>query len=464
MSLLKKNIFGKTRHIHFTGIGGSGMCGIAEVVLNLGFKVTGSDISESETIERLRNMGAKISIGHKADNVKSADVLVYSSAISPDNPEILYAKKLEIPTIPRAEMLAELMRLKRGIAIAGTHGKTTTTSLVGSIFDSAKLNPTVVIGGKFFNIKSNAKLGKGRFLICEADESDGSLLKLSPEFSIVTNIDDDHLDHYGNLANLKDTFQKFINNIPFYGFAVLCKDNENLVSVFPYIYKRIVTYGIDNKADYTAKHIRQTADGIQFTVLKENQIIGEIKLPLYGRHNVLNALAAIALSYEIGINFKNIKKGLQEFKGVERRLELKGKVNGIKVIDDYGHHPTEIKATLESINKGKGRLIVIFQPHRYTRTKILHNEFRDAFLKTDYLFITEIYPAGEKPIRGVSARLIYNSVKRSRQKNVKYVPAKEDAIDEVIKIARQGDIILTLGAGDIKNIAPIIIKKLKMMQ
>ncbi len=461
MRLFKEEIFGKTRHIHFTGIGGSGMCGIAEVVLNLGFKVTGSDIAESEIIDRLKKLGAKINIGHKAENIEGADVLVYSSAIRPDNPEILYAKELDIPTIPRAEMLAELMRLKRGIAIAGTHGKTTTTSLVGSIFEAAGLNPTVVIGGKFFNIKSNAKLGKGKFLICEADESDASLLKLSPEFAIVTNIDDDHLDYYENFENLKNTFKEFINKVPFYGFIILCKDNKHLSSMFPNIYKRIVTYGIKTNADYTAKNIKQTSEGIEFTLIKNSKELGNINFKLYGKHNVLNALAASALSFELGISFKNIKKGLHNFKGVERRLEFKGEINKIKIFDDYGHHPTEIKATLASIHKGKGRLLVIFQPHRYTRTKLLHKEFKDAFLKADYLFITEIYPAGEKPIKGVSARLIYNSVKKSKLKNVIYIPSKEDAANEVIKIAERNDIILTLGAGDIKNIAPFIIEKLQ---
>jgi len=461
MSLLERSIFGKTRHIHFTGIGGSGMSGIAEVILTLGFKVTGSDIADSETVSRLRELGAKVYIGHKALNVEGADVLVYSSAISVSNPEVKYAKQIEIPVIPRAEMLAELMRIKRGIAIAGAHGKTTTTSLVGSIFESAKLNPTVVIGGKLFNIKSNAKLGKGEFLICEADESDASLLKLSPEFVIVTNIDNDHLDHYGTFDRLKDTFVEFINKVPFYGFAVVCGDNNNLVSILKRVYKKVIIYGTKKGYDYIARDVKYLSDGTTFKVYKKDEELGEIKIRLWGKHNVLNALASFALSYELGISYNQIKKGLNEFQGVERRLEKKGEVDGISVYDDYGHHPTEIKATLSSIKKGMGKLIVIFQPHRYSRTKLLYKDFKDAFVDADNLFITDIYPAGEKPIKGVSAKLIYNSVKKSSLKNVRYIPKKEDAVEKVIKIAKKGDIILTLGAGDIKNIAPIIIERLK---
>ncbi|MBN1898427.1 MAG: UDP-N-acetylmuramate--L-alanine ligase [Spirochaetes bacterium] len=460
MRYFKKKIFGKTRHIHFTGIGGSGMCGIAEVVLTLGFNVTGSDLVESEAIVHLRRRGAKIVIGHKAGNVEGSDVLVFSSAINPKNPEILYAKENEIPVIPRAEMLAEIMRLKRGIAVAGTHGKTTTTSLVGSIFDSAGYKPTVVIGGKFFNIKSNARLGKGRFLICEADESDGSLLKLAPEFSIVTNIDDDHLDYHGTFENLKNIFLRFINRIPFYGFAVVCKDDEHINAILDHAYKKVITYGFKKDADYQAKDIRQTQEGITFAVMKGSDELGELKLKIYGRHNVSNTLAAAALCMELGIPFRQIRKGLAKFQGVERRLELIGEVNGVRVFDDYGHHPTEIRATLDSVPGRKGKLIIIFQPHRYSRTKLLHNKFKDVFSKADHVFITEIYAAGEKPMKGVSARLIFNSVKRF-SKSVKFYPVKEDVIDDVVNLAERNDTIVTLGAGDIKNIAPVIIEKLR---
>ncbi len=457
---LKKQLFGTTEHFHFVGIGGSGMNGIAELILNLGYKVSGSDIMESDSVKRLKKLGAKIYIGHQAKNIEGADVLVYSSAVSKDNPEYVEAKKRKIPVIPRAEMLAELMRLKRGIAVAGTHGKTSTTSLLGSIFYAAKWNPTTIIGGKFFNIGANAKLGKGEYLICEADESDGSFLKLNPEIAIVTNIDTDHLDHYGTFDNLKNTFLEFINKVPFYGYAVVCTDNKVIKSLMPNINKRVITYGIKSNADFRAVDIKKRSDGMYYSLVFKNETIADIKTASFGTHNVLNSLAAVAVAYNTGISIEKIKKGLAGFKGVERRLELKGIVDNIKIIDDYGHHPTEIKATIDAIHKGKGKLIVVFQPHRYTRTKILYKDFASSFGKADFVYITDIYPAGEKPIKGVSAKLIYNEIVKKRKRNVKYIPVKEDIPNDIAGIVKQGDTVLTLGAGDIKNLGIYIIKRL----
>ncbi len=458
---MKKSVFGKTEHIHFIGIGGSGMSGIAEILLNMGFKISGSDITESETVKRLKKLGAEISIGHSPENIKNPDVVVYSSAVKMDNPEIKRAKELKIPVISRAEMLAELMRLKRGIAVAGTHGKTTTSSLIGNIFYTAGLKPTTIIGGKVFNFGTNAVLGKGEYLICEADESDGSFLKLSPEIVIVTNIDDDHLDHYKTIKNLKNAFIEFIEKIPFYGFAVLCYDNPLLKQIIPDINKRVITYGANQKAKWFFSNVEPQNGFTEFKVWHKEEYISTFKIPLKGIHNVYNSLAAIITALECGISVKKIKKGLAGFSGVERRLELKGDINGIKVYDDYGHHPTEIKATLSSINKGRGRLFVIFQPHRYTRTKILYKKFGPVFVNADFVYITEIYPASEKPIKGVTGRLIYNSVKKSGKKNVFFFKNKIEAAEDVIKKVNSGDIILTLGAGDIKTLATYIVSKLK---
>jgi len=446
-----KKIFGKTEKIHFVGIGGSGMSGIAEVLLAIGFDVTGSDISDSETVRRLKKLGAKVFLGHRMDNVENdVDVVVFSSAINDTNPELKKAKKMNIPIIPRAEMLSELMRLKRGIAVAGTHGKTTTSSMIGNIFLTAKLNPTTIIGGKLFNIDSNAKLGKGEFLICEADESDGSFLKLSPEIVVVTNIDDDHLDFYQNMKNLKNAFINFINKIPFYGFAVLCVDDKNIREIIPYLKKNIITYGMDKDADYRIVNIRNFRDGSCFDLITKNEKICDIKISKFGIHNILNATASFIVGYELGIKLKKIINGLASFSGVERRLEVVGEKNGIIVMDDYGHHPTEIKTTLEALKKLKYKnLIVIFQPHRYTRTKILYKKFGKAFANADFVIIMEIYPAGEKPIKGASSRLIFNEIKKN-MKNVFYLTDKKKIIDKVKSICSRGDMILTLGAGDIK--------------
>ncbi len=455
-------MFPKTERIHFIGIGGSGMCGIAELLLNLGYTVTGSDMADGETVQRLQRNGARVMIGHKGSQVGNADVVVISSAIKPDNPEVQYARKSGIPVIRRAEMLAELMRLKKGIAIAGTHGKTTTTSMVASVLQTGGLKPTTVVGGKFFNIGSNARLGTGAYLVCEADESDGTFMKLSPTISIVTNIDDDHLDHYGTFKNLKKTFVDFINKTPFYGKAILCTDDPHLRLLIPHVEKRITTYGIHNRADIMAVDIRSGDFGFSYTL----QIAGkrirkkEITIRMNGMHNVQNSLAAIAVGYELGIPFEKIQKGLAQFQGVQRRLELIGIENEITIIDDYAHHPTELKATINALRERQRRLLVIFQPHRYSRTKLLYKEFARCFTGADELFITDIYSAGEKPLRGVSSKLIVNKIKSPTKKHVHYVPSLNDMASYVVERAEPGDIIATLGAGSIQKLGPIIMEKI----
>ena len=456
-------IFRGHESIHFIGIGGSGMSGIAEILINLGFKVTGSDVIRSDTTAHLKKLGAGVFTGHKASNINGADVIVYSSAINRTNPEIKKARALKIPIVPRAEMLAELMRLKRGIAVAGTHGKTTTSSIIGNIFYKANLKPTVIIGGKVFNIGSSARLGRGEFLICEADESDGSFLMLSPEIVIVTNIDNDHLDYYHNMENLKNAFIEFINKIPFYGFAVICFDDKILRSVIPHLQKRIKTYGISKGADYLISNIKNRGRKTFFDLTSKEKKFHNIKINNQGIHNVLNSAACITAGVELGLDIKMIQKGLDTYQGVERRLEYTGIAGGIRIMDDYGHHPTEIAATLNtvSINKDYKNLIVVFQPHRYTRTKILYKDFKDSFIRADNVIIMDIYPAGEKKIEGVTSKLIFNAVKKRKKKGVFYIPRRKDVINRIKQIAKKGDMILTLGAGDIKFLGKELLEVLK---
>lgn len=458
----KPKLLGKTEIIHFIGIGGSGMSGIAEILLNLKFKVTGSDISASETTMRLNKLGAKVFIGHRSSNVDKADVIVYSSAIDYKNPEIIKANKLNIPIIPRAEMLAQLMRLKRGIAVAGTHGKTTTSSILGNIFYQSGMKPTTIIGGKVFNLGANAKLGKGEYLICEADESDGSFLKLSPEAVIVTNIDNDHLDHYGSIPVLKDAFIEFINKIPFFGFAVLCIDNKHIQSILPSLKSKVITYGVNKKADFNITNIKKEPGKTTFDLKYKDQKFQQIMIPRPGHHNILNATAAVIVSLELNLNLKKILKGLMTYSGVERRLEHTGETKGVKVIDDYGHHPTEIKVTLDAVAQRKDykKMVVVFQPHRYSRTKLLYKEFKDVFSQADYLLLMDIYPAGEKKIKGVHAGLIYNAVKKKNNKTKFFTPKKEQVIKTLKDIVQPGDLIITLGAGDIKFLGKELLKRL----
>ncbi len=453
-------MFRKIQHIHFVGIGGSGMSGIAEVLLNLGYRVTGSDMNETEVVQRLRKAGGHITIGHSPSNVKGAQVVVISSAVSHDNAEVKAARDASIPVIQRAEMLAELMRLKFGIAVAGAHGKTTTTSMIASVMASAGMDPTVVIGGKLNSIGSNAKLGQSEFLVAEADESDGSFLKLSPTIAIVTNIDAEHLDFYNDIDSIKKTFINFINKIPFYGVSILCADNENVRDILPFIEKRYMTYSIRGKADITATDIEVHNGKSHFRVLYKGADMGKFVLPVPGVHNISNALTCIGIAIELDIKIDDVRKALKDFSGVERRFQVIGRIAGtesmnkdsddVLIVDDYGHHPTEIKATLSAAKDGWGRrTVVLFQPHRYTRTRDLMREFAGAFDNADILIVTEIYPAGEKPVEGVTGERLCEEIRKQGHKDVVYIPNKNDIYGYVQKIIMPGDMIITLGAGDI---------------
>ncbi len=456
-------MYGNIEKIHFVGIGGIGMSGIAEVLLNLGYKVSGSDLRESDTTERLRGLGGEISIGHAAENLTNVDVVVTSTAVQCDNPEVIEAKRRMVPVIPRAEMLAELMRMKYGIAIAGTHGKTTTTSMVATVLTHAGIDPTIVIGGKLNTLGSNAKLGKGDFLVAEADESDGSFLKLSPSIAVVTNIDADHLDYYsGGLEEIKDTFVEFINKIPFYGLAILCLEDRNIAECIPRIRKRFMTYGLSSQADLRATHVK--LDGFQttFTAHYKGYRLGDISFRMPGAHNVLNALACTAVALELDVPFDKIQEGFSQFGGVGRRFTVKGEKNGIMVVDDYGHHPAEIRATLAAARNGwpERRLVVAFQPHRYSRTKELFNEFVTCFYDADVLVLTDIYAASEQPIPGVSAERLADEIRRHGQRDVSYVADRTELPDHLAGMVKEGDIVITLGAGNIWQAGEALVEKL----
>jgi len=447
-------MFGKVKHIHFVGIGGSGMSGIAELLLNLGYRVSGSDIHDSEVIERLRRMGGNITIGHGASNIKDAQVVVVSSAIPEDNEEIIAARKASIPVIKRAEMLAELMRLKYGIAIAGAHGKTTTTSMIASIMAAGGLDPTVIIGGKLNSLGSNAKLGQGKFLVAEADESDGSFLKLSPVIVVVTNIDAEHLDYYGDIATIEKAFLNFINKIPFYGLAVICGDNDHLRNLIPFIEKRFITYGLHPHVDISARDISSRNGLSSFRVIWKGKDLGKFTLPLPGLHSISNALASIGVAIELDIDLRDIKRALADFSGVERRFQILGTIKrsggDILVVDDYGHHPTEIKTTLRAAREGwKRRIIVVFQPHRYTRIFHLIGEFARAFDQADRVIITDIYSAGEKPIENLTGESLYKLIRANGHPEVVYIPDKDSIVEYINNTIRPGDMVITMGAGDI---------------
>jgi UDP-N-acetylmuramate--alanine ligase len=452
----------KIRQIHFVGIGGIGMSGIAEVLLNLGYRITGSDAKETEITRRLNQLGCRITYVHQRDNVHGADVVVVSSAIRRDNPEIQEAKAQMIPVIPRAEMLAELMRMKYCIAVAGTHGKTTTTSMAATVLAHAGLDPTMVIGGRLNSLGSSARLGEGEFLVAEADESDGTFLTLSPTIAVVTNIDPEHLDFYDDIEHLKRTFIEFINKVPFYGSSILCLDHPNVRALITAVQKRYITYGINQEANVRGKGIRPEGWGIIFEAWWQDRLLGEVRLNMPGIHNVYNALAAIAVGMELEIAFRTIKEALEGFTGVGRRFELKGETAGIAIIDDYAHHPEEIRVTLAAA-KGLGdrRIVALFQPHRYTRTRDLFEEFLSAFAQADALFITDIYPAGEDPIAGVSAEALCQAIEQRGGTEVRYVPDREHLVDEVLPVLRPGDIVMTLGAGNIWETSEAIVEALR---
>ncbi len=455
-------MYGNIEKIHFVGIGGIGMSGIAEVLLNLGYTVSGSDLRNSETTERLAGLGAGISIGHRGENLNNVDVVVISSAVHDDNPEVQEARRLHVPVIPRAEMLAELMRMKYGIAIAGTHGKTTTTSMAASILGHAGIDPTIVIGGKLNAIGTNARLGQGKFLVAEADESDGSFLVLSPTIAVVTNIDADHLDHYSGIDEIKDTFVEFINKVPFYGLAVLCLDDPNIRSILPRVKKRYMTYGHSSQADVRATHVRHEGFTTSFVAHYKGYRLGEISFPMPGPHNVLNAMACIAVAMELDIPFSAIQEGFARFGGVGRRFTVKGEPRGIMVVDDYGHHPAEIKATLAAARQGwpERRIVVAFQPHRYSRTHELFNEFVTAFYDADVLVLTDVYAAGEEPIEGATAERLAGEIRRHGQKEVTWIADRELIPEHLAGIVKEGDIVITLGAGTIWQQGEALVKLL----
>ncbi len=459
-------MFKKIKHIHMVGIGGSGMSGIAEVLINLGYEISGSDANPTEITQRLEELGARISEKHSPSNIKEADVIVTSSAILPDNPEVVSAKRKKIPVIPRAEMLQELMRLKYAVTIAGTHGKTSTTSMAALVLASGGLDPTVVIGGRLNNIGSSAKLGKGQYIVAEVDESDGSFLKFSPSIAVVTNIDSDHLDYWGNIKNLKSAFCEFVNKVPFYGCAILYGDDKNVKAIFPSVKRKCYTYGIVEECDFMAKEIKFNGLKTKFQLYFHKKRIGEINLKVSGMHNVLNAVAASAVGIELGIDFSKIQEALFSFEGVLRRLQMKGIKNDILFVDDYGHHPTAIKITLETVKISwpKRKIFVVFQPHRFTRTKILHSQFGGAFAQAEFIWITDIYPAGEKHIDGVDSNLLLDGWPKDRLKDVKTVQDKEKLIEEVLKKLRPGDLLFTLGAGDVWKIGEEIASRIKETQ
>jgi UDP-N-acetylmuramate--alanine ligase len=455
---------GKTKQIHFVGVGGIGMSGIAELLLNLGYGVSGSDIKGSAVTERLSNLGGRIFSNHSKENVEGADVVVYSSAVPEDNPEIVEARERYIPVIPRAEMLAELMRLKFGIAVAGAHGKTTTTSMVASILMRGNLDPTVVIGGRL-DIwgGANAKLGQGEILVAESDESDGSFMILSPTIAVVTNIDHEHLDHYGSIEAIRQAFIAFINKIPFYGLAALCLDNEEIQGIIPHLKKRYLTYGMSTQADLRARDLVRSTFETDFEVIYRNQALGRVTVGKPGTHNVLNALGAILVGLELNIGMEDIKKGLVNLGGLARRFQIKGEKGGILVLDDYGHHPTEIAATLETAKTSwpERRLIVVFQPHRFSRTKLLYDRFVIAFNDADVLFVAPLYSAGERPIEGVDAEWLFRGIKEHGHKEVFLCQDRDDVLKRLIGILKPGDVVMTLGAGNIHQVGEILLEQLE---
>ena len=449
----------ETKHLHFTAIGGIGMSGIAEILVNLGYRVTGSDRAESAQTRHLRELGVTVRIGHHAENIAGTDVLIYSSAVAHDNPELVAARAGGIPIIPRAEMLGELMRLKYGIAVAGTHGKTTTSSMVARVLQHGGFDPTAVIGGRVSFLGSNSRLGAGEYFVAEADESDGSFLRLPPTLAVVTNIDNDHLDHYGSMETLRRAFLDFINRVPFYGVAFLCADDANVRAILPGAEKKYRTYGLTERADLMAADLRADGFASTFTVLERGRELGAVRLLVPGRHNVANALATISVGLEMGMPFATIAEGLADFGGVQRRFQHKGAAAGVTVVDDYGHHPREIAATLAAARSGwRGPLWAIFQPHRYTRTRDLYREFGECFGAADRVFLLDIYAANETPLPGVTSALIGEELRRHGVAVT--MAAKETVAREVAAAAPDGTLVLTLGAGDVDKCGEQLLARL----
>ena len=449
--------------VHFVGVGGIGMSGIAELLLNLGYGVTGSDLKDTDTTRRLAGLGGVISLGHRAENVAAdVDVVVISSAVKRTNPEVVAARDRAIPVIPRAEMLAELMRLKEGVAIGGSHGKTTTTSLIATVVAHAGLDPTVVVGGKLNALGSNAKLGRGQLMVVEADESDGSFLRLSPTIAVITNVDAEHLDHYGTVEALQQAFVDFADRVPFYGLAVMCLDHPVVQHLIPRLTKRHVTYGLSPQADWRADHVRLAAFASTFQVSHRGKPLGEVALKMVGAHNVLNALATCAVAHELEIPFAKTVEALREFAGVQRRFTVRGEKGGVTVVDDYGHHPAEIKATLSGARASfpQRRIVCAFQAHRYSRTRDLLGDFATAFNDADVLLLSEIYPAGEEPIPGISGARLHEAVRACGHRDATFVAERSELAARLRERVREGDLVITLGAGDITHAAEELLELL----
>jgi UDP-N-acetylmuramate--alanine ligase len=456
-------MFFKPQHVHFVGIGGIGMSGIAEVLLTLGYQISGSDVRQSGTTDRLARLGAKVQIGHRAHNVAGAKAVVVTSALDAANPEVAEARRLQIPVIPRGELLAELMRLKYGIAIAGSHGKTTTTSMVASILNAANLDPTVVVGGKVAAMQgSTARVGKSSILVVESDESDGSFLKLAPILAVVTNIDREHLDHYASLDEIQNAFTQFVNRVPFYGAAILCMEDENIQQIFPLVRRRTVTYGRSAQVDLEIQNVVLSADHSDFTIRRAGADLGQFRLNVPGEHNVLNATAAIGIALELDATIEQIAQGLVTFSGVDRRFSVRGQARGVTVVDDYGHHPTEIKATLAAARLSSyTRIHVLFQPHRYSRTKHLLDEFGTAFHQADNLYLLDIYAASEPELPGIDSQVLLDKVRSYGHRSAHYVSGIEEGIARIVAAAEPGDLIITLGAGSVSQAADSILDKLR---
>ena len=456
-------MFLKPQHVHFVGIGGIGMSGIAEVLLSLGYEVSGSDLRASPTTERLTQLGARVLIGHKASNVVGAKALVVTSALDENNSEVAEARRLQIPVIARGEMLAELMRLKFGIAVAGSHGKTTTTSMVATILNAAGLDPTVVVGGRVGSMGgSNARVGKSQFLVVESDESDGSFLKLAPIVAVVTNIDREHLDHYASIDEIREAFTDFVNKVPFYGAAIVCMEDPNIQRIFPDIRRRTITYGRTAQVDLEIQDVRLEARGSEFHVSRRGEDLGIFQLKLPGIHNVLNATAALGVGLEMDLSVDRIREGLAQFTGVDRRFTIRGVEGGVTVIDDYGHHPTEVKATLAAARLSDYKSIrVLFQPHRFTRTKFLLDDFGTAFHQADDVYLLDIYAASENRIEGVSGEALADKVRSYGHRSVHYVRGMAEGIKAIAAAAEPGDLIITLGAGNVSQAGDKILEKLK---
>jgi UDP-N-acetylmuramate--alanine ligase len=455
-------MFKKIQNIHFVGIGGVGMSGIAEVLLNRGYRVSGSDLKKTAVTERLAHQGAVIHEGHAAGQIGKADVVVISSAVKLDNPEVQEAQRHQVPIIPRAEMLAELMRQKYGITVAGTHGKTTTTSMVATVLNAAGMDPTVVVGGRLNSLGSNARLGTGDFMVVEADESDRSFLLLSPTVAIVTNIDEDHMENYQGLEDLKNCFLQFVNQVPFYGAIVLCLDEPNLQSIIPRIRRRILSYGFSGQADLVILNEKFQGGASHFELRYRGEALGEFQLKIPGRHNLLNATAAAAVGLELEIPVPVIQNALSQFSGADRRFQVKGVARGVTVVDDYAHHPTEIRATLEAARQlGHDRVVVIFQPHRYSRTRYCFEDFCRAFYQADWLILADIYAAGEEPIPGITARQLALSIESYGHKRVQHLPSLQEIPAAVQGGLKEGDLVLTMGAGNVWTVGEELLKLLR---